>query len=275
MIKMIVCDLDRTLLDSNKKILQENIDSLLKAQKQGVVLVLASGRNYYGMEAIYDCLQMDTFKTGYVVGVNGLQLYDFSTKKLDILESLKDDDVKYIKSVAKKLKYVYFGLRDDASFISGNRFIQWLFYRPFFQKKFLSSSYDGRLPNPSFTSYDTTDECLNKICLQSLKFYFARGKRLKKYLKNYQVMNVSPGWFEVVPNHLNKAVRVEEIMLKHQIQQEEVLVFGDSENDIEMLKVTENSYAMNNAFKSTKKVSNHVIGDHNTACISEVINSFL
>lgn len=275
MIKMIVCDLDRTLLDSNKTIIKENIDCLIEAQAKGVILVLASGRNYYGMEHLFELLKMDQFNNGYIVGVNGMQLYDFKTNSLNTKESLTKEDVTYIKAVAKKLKYVYFGLRDDACFIAGNKFIDWLFHHPKFQKKFLSSGYDGRLPNPSFTTYDTIDENLNKICLQSLKFYFASSRRLRRSLGQYQVMNVSPGWFEIVPNALNKVVRVKEIMAIHHIEPCEVMVFGDSENDIEMLKLTEHSFAMSNAFKSVKKVSKHVIGHHNSTTISEVIKQYI
>lgn len=273
MIKMIVCDLDRTLLDSNKKIHDDNLIALKKAQENGVVLVLASGRNINGMEHIFNQLDMPYYKSGYIVGVNGAQIYSFKNETLDIKDSLTLQDVMKIKSVAKKLKYIVFGLKDDACFISGGKMIHWLMNHPKFQKKFLSDGYDGRLPNPTYSYYDEENEGIIKICLQSLKFHFTSSKKVRSLLNDYQVMNVSPGWFEIMPKNINKSVGVKEIMALHGFDNDELMIFGDSENDIEMLKLTKHSYAMDNALKEVKRTACNVIGSHNTNAISKVLKN--
>ena len=50
MIKLIVCDMDGTLLTSEDKISPKTLDYLINIQKQGVKLVLASGRSYSRLE---------------------------------------------------------------------------------------------------------------------------------------------------------------------------------------------------------------------------------
>ena len=46
MVKAIIMDMDGTLLDANNTILPETKQKLLDLQKQGVCLILASGRSY-------------------------------------------------------------------------------------------------------------------------------------------------------------------------------------------------------------------------------------
>lgn len=45
-IKAIVMDMDGTLLNSKDKISQKTKDALIECQKNGIKIVLASGRNY-------------------------------------------------------------------------------------------------------------------------------------------------------------------------------------------------------------------------------------
>ena len=47
--KMIVLDLDGTLMSSKNEILPKTKEALFKAQENGVMIVLASGRPTYGM----------------------------------------------------------------------------------------------------------------------------------------------------------------------------------------------------------------------------------
>ena len=50
--KMIVLDLDGTLTNSKKEMTPRTRDTLLKAEQQGVRIVLASGRPTYGITAL-------------------------------------------------------------------------------------------------------------------------------------------------------------------------------------------------------------------------------
>ena len=52
--KLLVLDLDGTLTDSKKKITAHTHDTLIEAQRQGVRIVLASGRPTYGVAPIDD-----------------------------------------------------------------------------------------------------------------------------------------------------------------------------------------------------------------------------
>ncbi len=58
-IKVIMMDVDGTLTNSQKKISPKTKEALLKAQKAGAILMLASGRPTSGLRDFEQELQMD------------------------------------------------------------------------------------------------------------------------------------------------------------------------------------------------------------------------
>ncbi|MGL4534383.1 MAG: HAD family hydrolase, partial [Fusobacteriaceae bacterium] len=61
MYKMIVTDLDDTLLNSEGKISKKDKDAIIRAQEAGVKFVLASGRPTYAMRDLAKELRLDEF----------------------------------------------------------------------------------------------------------------------------------------------------------------------------------------------------------------------
>ena len=64
--KLLVLDLDGTLTDSKKRITTYTHDTLIEAQKQGVKIVLASGRPTYGVAPLANALELDRYE-GYIL----------------------------------------------------------------------------------------------------------------------------------------------------------------------------------------------------------------
>lgn len=74
--KMIVLDLDGTLMSSRNEILPETKQALFKAQENGVMIVLASGRPTYGMIKVAKELRLDEYP-GYILSYNGDASFQF------------------------------------------------------------------------------------------------------------------------------------------------------------------------------------------------------
>ena len=71
--KIIVLDLDGTLTNDKKEITPRTKEALIKAQTEGVKVVLASGRPTYGITAIAEELELPRFE-GYILAFNGVLL---------------------------------------------------------------------------------------------------------------------------------------------------------------------------------------------------------
>ena len=79
--KLIALDLDGTLKSSDKKILPKTKAILQKLAKQGIVIVLASGRPTAGLYA--EAKELDLDKTGgYLLSFNGAKVVDYRTKEI-------------------------------------------------------------------------------------------------------------------------------------------------------------------------------------------------
>ena len=100
-IDMIVMDMDGTLLTSQQKILPYTKDILMNLQKQGVALVLASGRDVSSLEYYGKQLEMDQyFQSGYIV-LNGLEIYNSKKECLHQEQRLTKDDLMILNEIAQ------------------------------------------------------------------------------------------------------------------------------------------------------------------------------
>ena len=64
-------------------------------------------------------------------------------------------------------------------------------------------------------------------------------------------------------------------MQKWEIQEQEIMAFGDSENDIEMLELAGISYAMENAEETVKRVATKVAPANSQAGVYKVLENWL
>ena len=79
--KMLVLDMDDTLLTDDHKISKENKEMLFKAQELGVYVVLASGRPTLAMTAFAKELELD-INNSYMLSFNGAVITDLKEDKV-------------------------------------------------------------------------------------------------------------------------------------------------------------------------------------------------
>jgi len=79
-IRMIVMDMDDTLLSDDHEVSPQNRKAIEQAQQAGIVIVLASGRPTPAMKAIADDLNLKN--EGYVISYNGAYVTDWSNQKV-------------------------------------------------------------------------------------------------------------------------------------------------------------------------------------------------
>ena len=73
--ELIVLDLDGTLTNSEKQITPRTKRALMEAQKQGVRLVLASGRPTFGIMPLANELELARYG-GFILAFNGGKIID-------------------------------------------------------------------------------------------------------------------------------------------------------------------------------------------------------
>ena len=102
MIKLLALDMDGTLLNSQKKISQENISAIHKAIKAGVKLVLCTGRPPFGVRPYYELLGLAQ-EDEYVIVDNGCAIHRTSDWKVIDSVALDKQDIHYLYSLTQNI----------------------------------------------------------------------------------------------------------------------------------------------------------------------------
>ena len=93
--RMIVLDLDGTLTNSKKQITPHTRETLIRAQQQGIKVVLASGRPTYGIAPIAEQLELATYG-GYILAYNGGEIIDWKTRTVLHAQVLDTEVIPYM-----------------------------------------------------------------------------------------------------------------------------------------------------------------------------------
>lgn len=83
-----------------------------------------------------------------------------------------------------------------------------------------------------------------------------------------------PNWFDVLPKGISKASGLDVLLKATGIDYDEVVIFGDAENDLEILRKVPYSVAVANATPEVLRTANYVVGaskDDGVACALEEI----
>lgn len=263
--KIIALDLDGTLLTDKKEILPETKKALINAQKNGVKVVLASGRPLPGMEFVAKELELYKYG-GYILSFNGGQIYDCTEKKIIFEKTIPVEDAKQIY---------------DLSIIHNTNILTYL------DNKVYAEYYDEWIEIETRINkmkYVETDSLLDAIKNPVPKFIMlGSGDYLEKIEPlvasqlggKFTVTRSEPFFLEIMPKGIDKGSTLSKLAQLTHIKQEEVIACGDSYNDISMVKYAGLGVAMNNAKQEVKDIADFVTLSNEENGIAKVIEKYI
>ena len=110
--KLLVLDVDGTLLNNQKEINPRTLAALLKVQQMGVHIVLASGRPTNGVMPIAEKLELNHYG-GYILSYNGGQIINVQTGELLFEKRIDPEWIPYFEKKAKKNDFAIFTYHKD------------------------------------------------------------------------------------------------------------------------------------------------------------------
>lgn len=280
MINILAFDLDGTLLTSQKTIDLRTMAAIEKAKQAGMHIVIASGRDKNGCRFVYEPLGLE-HGPHFLALVNGQILYDFEKKEYDLDDVLLPEDGLKIQEVCRKYNV-------EGIFCCGYDFYSYI-SRLGRIKKTVKTIVRGEpadyglkagASHRNFIDLPYKDitltQDINKVCLvHSASFFDKNLDNLKADLKDYDVLLVGPEWLEIMPKGVSKASALDKIARKLGYTMENVMAFGDAENDVEMLAKAGIGVAMGNAMDTAKAAANVVTKTNDENGIGEVIDKLL
>ncbi len=279
-VKMIVLDLDGTLLNQHEEILEANVRILRKCMQKGIKVVLASGRVYPRMQRYLKLLNINQ---GYIIELNGLRITNLETKEQICFNMIPSREVARIMPYYMQYDVEVLGLFNNGmyQYISDDLYQAKIAY-----KKAHNLTFEGICGGPYDLVFDHSlaypkqirindlndiKEDVYKICVRAPQHTLEQIKQEVK-LDNYWQGLTSANWLEVMNEGISKGNALTKLCELLSIDLADVLAFGDGENDLSMLEIVGYGVAMGNALDSIKAKCKYVTSDHNEAGISEVIS---
>jgi HAD superfamily hydrolase (TIGR01484 family) len=234
-VKLVVSDMDGTLLNSKGEVSALFFDLFKKLQKQNILFCAASGRQYHSI-----INKLATIKDEiYVIAENGaiakkgaevLLLKSLNTKKVtDIIPVLRNIKDTHIVLCSQDTAYIE---SKDETFIN------------LFQEYFSSS-----------------EEFIYPV--------------IKHLTADYLIKISGQNWLDLSDDKANKGDALKEVQKLLNISKEETMVFGDYHNDIEMLQEATYSFAMKNAHRDITAIANYTTESNNNFGVERVLEKLV
>lgn len=278
-IKLIALDLDGTLLTSKKEIDEETKKALQRVQEKGIVITIATGRDKGGIDFVYEPLQLEEKGNNYVAGVNGQIIYDFKKKEYFVDKVFNGEDAKTIMRIGKKYNFEVISCcgYDNYDFIS-KRLKMLKRIRSMFFGSPMDYGFNQGKRNfiPIHTcDYEITQDINKFVLIQTPAFFKKHLSHLKEELTEYDLLAVGSAWIEIMPKGVSKGSALRRIGKETGISTDEMMAFGDAENDLEMLKTVKYGIAMGNAMEEVKAIAYDITDTNDNMGIAKALKKYL
>lgn len=289
MIKAIVMDMDGTLLNSKNQISEKTRQVLLEAQQQGITLILASGRSYTRLLKYARELEMDRYG-GWLIEVDGVALYDVKNARRRKLRTMNAGEIREVYDWLIHTSAEPQAVFDDGMFVHLPEQAM-----PVKEKLRAPHAADPDYPwtagpwgwlqdmrdgYPKITYVKTADELhgdINKIQIMNDEKHLAAlfEDLQKEFGTQFSIYRTTPTQLEILPLGYSKGKALEMLMEENGWKPEEVLAFGDGENDVPLFEAAGHSCAMGNARDYVQVKAEKVCGSHDEDGIAEVVEEVL
>ena len=264
--RLIAMDLDGTLNNDEKRITPRTRDALMAAQAAGIRLALASARPSPGLYKERDALRMQEHR-GVLMSYNGGRIVDAATGETLFETSMPMEAAREVLRALEKLPVTPI-LDDGKQFYVTDR-------RGY--KVDYECRNNGMICDEVANLADFLHFAPVKILMSVDPAQIAEvQKRIAALLPDdLTVVQTAAFYLEVIPRAINKGQGILDICRALQMQPEEVVAFGDAENDIPMLRAAGVGVAMGNADPAVKAAADMVTLSNNEDGIAAALDKLL
>ena len=259
-VKMVVTDMDGTLLNSKNEVSTQFFELYESLKSHQVHFVAASGRQYSSIEDKLSAISDEIT----IVAENGSYIKQGNTELGTTL--ISPEHVKLLIPVVREAKGLYTVLCGKKSaYIEQNET----------QFKNILQEY--------YTKFDVVHDLMNlpeddffKVAIyhfeSSENFIYPVVKHLEDIL---QIKVSGNNWVDIANPKANKGEAVQLLQQKFGITKEETMVFGDFNNDLEMIDQAFFSYAMANAHDNVKQAARFHTSSNNESGVEVILQELI
>jgi len=271
-IKMIVTDLDGTLLNNRNTISDKNIQAFRKAINLGIIPVVATGR--IDSEAFFFAQTIGA--TDYLISGSGGMIKDYKNEKIIHKVELSNDKIKDFLKIIEPYDEIFSQAYTIEGCICTEKSFSWM-DRSGWAKAHVDEFKEKQIVVTDVHAYVNQKKLgISKFVLSS-KNYALLDELMEKVDMIFGVEVVRPMDYcvECIPTGVDKGFGLIKLCEYLGIDPENVMVIGDSDNDKEMFEVHGPlKIAMGNARDSIKELATHIVATNEKDGVAEAIYEF-
>lgn len=247
--KAIALDLDGTLKSTNKEILPETKKILLELSRQGIAIILASGRPTPGL--FFEAKELELDQTGgYLLSFNGARVVNYPDMAVMYEKTFNKDMAHLIYDRAKQYQLAVMTYDDSGILTEDN-----------------TDCYvneEGKINRMTIQKVASFKQIVHspvhKLLLTGEPEYVASiiDEFKEPFDGQLSIYRSAPFFIEVMANGIDKAYSLDVLLKKLNIEREELIAFGDGYNDLSMIEYAGMGVAMANAVDEVKQRANYV-----------------
>ena len=258
MIKLIVTDLDGTLLNDNHEVPARFWEIANRLFKKNIKLAIATGRPHFSITEHFASI-MDHL---YAISDNGSMIIHDTREILS--KPLPPHEIEELVVTARSIPNAW-------PILCGKDF--W-----FIEHSDSTLIEKILIYHKNFKIVDDLTKITEPILKISLLDLLGTEQHTYPHYKQFENrLKIAIGgaiWLDITRTDANKGEAVKELQQLNNIQPDETLVFGDFMNDYEMMQAATYSYAMKNAYPKILEVANFVTEkDNNEGGVLDVIEA--
>lgn len=242
---IIIVDLDRTLLHTDKSISDYTIETLKKCKNNNIKIIVATGRPLRNTTYYHNIINFDS-----LVLSNGARII---TKNNEILNSIDKNSAKKIISILKEYDFTI-------------------------TIETLNKAYSNKIID-NFETTVTND--LNKVIEENelLKIILGiKDNETTNILKDYLTQDVyytiaHNTVIQIMSKKASKFQGITTVLELNSLNIDNTIFFGDDNDDIESIKNCNIGVSMLNAIKEVKDVSNYITLSNDEDGVATYINN--
>ncbi len=263
-VKMVVMDVDDTLLTSDLKISDYTAQVILNCQKRGIRVTLASGRPTAALTRFADQLKLDEYG-GYIISYNGAIVIDCATGE-DLSSTLLDDkDIDFLLRIAEQSDvWIHTYVGDEILTPKSNKYTDF------------ESQLTG-IPQREVADFRAavTGPVVKILMLQEPAKLKVFSDLIRRDVESRVTMSFSkPFFLEFTNRSVDKSRSIDFMCNRLGITMSEVMAIGDSYNDLTMIRDAGLGIAMENAPEDVKCYADYITHSNNTDGVATALNRF-
>lgn len=264
--KLIAMDLDGTLNNDRQQIDPPTREALMHSQRRGVRLLLASARPLPGLYRDRDALRLAEYG-GLLMAYNGGMIVDAATGVVLSATAMALEDARQVLRLLEELPVTPI-LDDGACFYVTDR----RGYKVDYECR--NNGMDcAEVPN--LANYLDFAPCKLLMSTDPAGIKAVQGRIAAALPPGLTVVQTAPFYLEVIPSAVNKGMGLRAACEAARLTPAQAVAFGDSENDIEMLRLAGLGVAMGNAEATVKAAADRVTLSNNDNGIAAVVKALL